>query len=69
MALSCGAAALIFFADRTAPVDTGVIRTAFVLLSILTVPHFILEQMIGNAAHNHAARPKTALRAPSLQQP
>lgn len=55
MALSFGAAALILFADRTAPVDAGVIRTAFVLLSILTVPHFILEQLIGNAAHNHAA--------------
>ena len=55
MALSCGAAALIFLADRTVPVDSGVIRTAFVLLSILTVPHFILEQMIGNAAHKHPA--------------
>lgn len=55
MALSCGAAVLIFLADGTAPVDAGVIRTAFVLLSILTVPHFILEHMIGNAACKHPA--------------
>ncbi len=55
MALSCGAAVLIFLADRTAAVDSGVIRTAFVLLSILTVPHFILEQLIGNAAEKHPA--------------
>ena len=54
MALSFGATALIFFADRTASVDAGVIRTAFVLLSILTVPHFILEQLIDNAARSDA---------------
>ncbi len=55
MALSFAAAAVIFLADRTVSVDTGVITTAFVLLSILTVPHFILEQLIDKAARSDPA--------------
>ena len=55
MALSLGAAGLIFYADRTASIDAGIITTAFVLLSILTVPHFILEQLIDKAARSGAA--------------
>ena len=54
LALSFGIAAVIFFADRTASVDASIIRTAFVLLSILTVPHFILEQMLGKVAQSDA---------------
>lgn len=54
LALSFGMAAVIFFADRTASVDSSIIRTAFVLLSILTVPHFIFEQLHGKVAQSDA---------------
>jgi beta-carotene 15,15'-dioxygenase len=40
-----GLGVLLFVLGGTASVDTNVIRTAFLLLSILTVPHFILEQL------------------------
>jgi beta-carotene 15,15'-dioxygenase len=46
MALSFGIAALLFVGGHPAPVDTSVVRTAFILLSILTVPHFILERKL-----------------------
>ncbi len=54
LAFSFAMAVVIFLADRTASVDANIIRTAFVLLSILTVPHFILEQMLGKVAHSDA---------------
>jgi beta-carotene 15,15'-dioxygenase len=50
MALSLGAVALLFGIQRPISVDAGIVRTAFVLLSILTVPHFILEQLTDNSA-------------------
>jgi beta-carotene 15,15'-dioxygenase len=43
--LAIGLGVLLFVLDGTDSVDTNVIRTAFLLLSILTVPHFILEQL------------------------
>ncbi len=49
-ALSIGMGALLFFGDANAPVDSGIIRTAFILLSVLTVPHFILEQITASKA-------------------
>jgi beta-carotene 15,15'-dioxygenase len=45
-ALSMGLGVLLFLGQKDAPVDTGVIRAAFVLISTLTVPHFILEHII-----------------------
>ncbi len=43
--LSIGIGALIFIGHDGASVDANIIRTAFILLSTLTVPHFILEQI------------------------
>lgn len=43
--LSIGMGVLLFLGDTQLPIDAGIIRTAFILLSVLTVPHFILEQM------------------------
>jgi beta-carotene 15,15'-dioxygenase len=45
MALSLGAAALLFLHYGPVQPTASIIRTVFVLLSILTVPHFILEQL------------------------
>jgi beta-carotene 15,15'-dioxygenase len=52
MALSLGIAALLFARNAPASVDSGLVRTAFLLLSILTVPHFILEY-IGEEFGSH----------------
>jgi beta-carotene 15,15'-dioxygenase len=43
--LSLGLGVLLYASNKTAGFDTGVIRSAFVLISVLTVPHFILEHM------------------------
>jgi beta-carotene 15,15'-dioxygenase len=40
-----GLGVLLFVFGNTSPTDASVIKTAFLLLSILTVPHFILEQL------------------------
>jgi beta-carotene 15,15'-dioxygenase len=45
MALSLGTGVLLFGLYEPISIDSGIIRTAFVLISILTVPHFILEQL------------------------
>jgi beta-carotene 15,15'-dioxygenase len=52
-ALSLGLAALLFAGQGPVELESSLIRTAFILLSILTVPHFILEQLyeIGDTDH------------------
>jgi Brp/Blh family beta-carotene 15,15'-monooxygenase len=45
-ALSIGLGVLLFASQSGISVDTGIIRTAFVLISTLTVPHFILEHLM-----------------------
>ena len=47
-ALSIGLGALLFRSQGSIPFDAGIIRTAFVLISTLTVPHFILEHLRSN---------------------
>jgi beta-carotene 15,15'-dioxygenase len=44
--LSIGLGVLFFVQQDNAVMDVGIIRTAFVLLSTLTVPHFLLEQIM-----------------------
>ncbi len=44
--LSIGLGALMFAGFETTRLDSSVIRTGFVLLSTLTVPHFILEHLM-----------------------
>ena len=51
-ALSIGLGALLFANQSGLSVDTGIIRTAFVLISTLTVPHFILEHLTSNWRHS-----------------
>jgi beta-carotene 15,15'-dioxygenase len=41
--LSSAIGVLLFLGQGNLQIESGVIRTAFVLISILTVPHFILE--------------------------
>ena len=41
--LSLAIGVLLFFGQNDLQVESGVIRTAFILISILTVPHFVLE--------------------------
>jgi beta-carotene 15,15'-dioxygenase len=41
--LSLAIGVLLFLGQGSLQIESGVIRTAFVLISILTVPHFILE--------------------------
>lgn len=47
-ALSLGLGALMFLYQGDVPADMGIIRTAFILISTLTVPHFILEHLLSN---------------------
>lgn len=47
-ALSLGLGALMFLFQGDVPADMGIIRTAFILISTLTVPHFILEYILSN---------------------
>ena len=44
-ALSLGLGVLIYASGNAARVDDGIVRSAFVLISTLTVPHFILEHL------------------------
>lgn len=46
MALSLGLGVAMFLYQGEVATDMGVIRTAFVLISTLTVPHFILEYLL-----------------------
>ena len=45
-ALSLGLGILLYASYTTTSVDAGIIRSAFVLISTLTVPHFILEHLL-----------------------
>ena len=45
-ALSIGIGALLFSAKSDVSVDIGIIRVAFMLISTLTVPHFLLEHLL-----------------------
>ena len=56
--LSIGLGVLLFISRVDATLDAGIIRTAFVLLSILTVPHFVLEQIM---ARKNSAQSKSLL--------
>ena len=47
-ALSLGMGVLIFLYQGEVPTDMGVIRAAFILISTLTVPHFILEHLLSH---------------------
>lgn len=47
--LSLGLGALLFANQAEIGLESNIIRTAFVLISILTVPHFILEQILTKA--------------------
>lgn len=45
-ALSIGLGVLLYTSTDAVSVDTGIIRAAFVLISTLTLPHFILEHLM-----------------------
>ena len=45
-ALSLGMGVLMFLYQGEVPTDMGIIRAAFILISTLTVPHFILEHLL-----------------------
>lgn len=45
-ALSLGLGALMFLYQGEVAADMGIIRSAFILISTLTVPHFILEHIL-----------------------
>jgi Brp/Blh family beta-carotene 15,15'-monooxygenase len=47
-ALSLGLGVLMFLYQGDVPTDMGVIRSAFILISTLTVPHFILEHILSD---------------------
>lgn len=47
-ALSLGLGVLMYLYQGDVPADMGIIRTAFILISTLTVPHFILEHILSN---------------------
>lgn len=47
-ALSLGLGVLMFLYQGDVPADMGIIRTAFILISTLTVPHFILEHILSH---------------------
>jgi Brp/Blh family beta-carotene 15,15'-monooxygenase len=47
-ALSLGLGVLMFLYQGKVPTDMGIIRAAFILISTLTVPHFILEHILSN---------------------
>ena len=44
--LSVGMGVLFFIVQPAVAVDASIVRTAFVLISTLTVPHFILEHLL-----------------------
>lgn len=43
--LSAGFGVLLLIGQNNSAIDAGIIRSAFVLISILTVPHFLLEHV------------------------
>jgi Brp/Blh family beta-carotene 15,15'-monooxygenase len=45
-ALSLGLGVLMFLCQGDVPSDMGIVRSAFILISTLTVPHFILEHIL-----------------------
>jgi Brp/Blh family beta-carotene 15,15'-monooxygenase len=45
-ALSLGLGVLMFLYQGDVPSDMGIVRSAFILISTLTVPHFILEHIL-----------------------
>jgi len=47
-ALSLGLGVVMFLYQGDVPADMGIIRTAFILISTLTVPHFILEHILSD---------------------
>ena len=47
-ALSLGLGVLMFIYQGDVPADMGIIRSAFILISTLTVPHFILEHILSH---------------------
>ncbi len=47
-ALSVGLGVAYFFGDHASTFNSAAIRSAFILLSTLTVPHFILEHILGS---------------------
>jgi Brp/Blh family beta-carotene 15,15'-monooxygenase len=47
-ALSLGLGVLMFLYQGDVPADMGVVRAAFILISTLTVPHFILEYLLSD---------------------
>lgn len=47
-ALSLGLGTLMFLYKGDVPADMNIIRTAFILISTLTVPHFILEHLLAD---------------------
>lgn len=47
-AFSLGLGVLMFLYQGDVPADMGIIRTAFILISTLTVPHFILEHILSH---------------------
>ncbi len=51
--LSIGLGALLFMGYDTAALDVAIIQTGFVLLSTLTVPHFMLEHLLANKSVAH----------------
>jgi beta-carotene 15,15'-dioxygenase len=54
-ALSAGLGVLLYTRIDVSALDLGVIRTGFILLSILTVPHFGLELMIARSRQRSPA--------------
>ncbi len=47
-ALSLGLGVLMYLYQGDVPADMGIIRTAFILISTLTVPHFVLEHLLAD---------------------
>jgi len=47
-ALSLGFGVALFLFQGNLSPDAGIIRSAFILISTLTVPHFILENILSN---------------------
>ena len=50
--LSLGLGVLMFVYQGEVPADMGIIRSAFILISTLTVPHFILEYLMTYKNYN-----------------
>jgi Brp/Blh family beta-carotene 15,15'-monooxygenase len=55
--LAFGLAALLFSVSGSAAISDNVVATSFIILSVLTLPHFLLEALNhqSSAAHRHGA--------------